>query len=151
MFYEDLSSYSSFLKTPVEGVKNVGWLSSDIPFSKGLIDSNILVKLLQIIKSSNTVNFHVNPIRGMHPCNLCGCDEVKIDNEDVWLGSSELWIPSTDGKTIFAVPTLIYHYIETHQYKPPQEFIDTLENFDISRYFDFNSQKIYLRLVKGYF
>jgi hypothetical protein len=36
-------------------------------------------------------------------------------------------IPSAPGHGhIYAAPTLIYHYVEAHHYKPPDEFLQAL-------------------------
>ncbi len=43
------------------------------------------------------------------------------------LGSAEIWVIANDGK-IFACPDLILHYIVDHNYLPPEEFIEAVEN-----------------------
>lgn len=54
---------------------------------------------------------------------LC-CDVQKKgtaeSSMDLKLGSAELWIPSLDNTLIFAAPDMIIHYVETHQYRPPE-------------------------------
>ncbi|MCX7805518.1 MAG: hypothetical protein N3A38_10060 [Planctomycetota bacterium] len=37
----------------------------------------------------------------------------------------EIRVLGRDGK-IYAAPTLIYHYVVAHKYRPPQEFIDAV-------------------------
>jgi len=41
------------------------------------------------------------------------------------LGGSEIRVFSPRGQ-IYAAPTLIYHYINTHHYDPPEEFMRAL-------------------------
>jgi hypothetical protein len=39
------------------------------------------------------------------------------------LGDAELVVPGTDGQ-LFSVPNLIIHYIDAHNYRPPQAFVE---------------------------
>jgi hypothetical protein len=39
------------------------------------------------------------------------------------------YIVQWNGKT-YSSPTLIVHYIDAHNYRPPQEFIDAVMNFE---------------------
>jgi len=47
--------------------------------------------------------------------------------QELPLGNAEIWIPDGAGG-IFAAPNLIVHYIETHNYLPPSEFIEAVFN-----------------------
>jgi transposase len=56
------------------------------------------------------------------------CEEVHLNLAYRFrglLGTSEIRVLSRDG-TIYAAPTLIYHYMKIHHYKPPEEFIRAL-------------------------
>ena len=46
---------------------------------------------------------------------------AKKRQERLLLGGAEIRVFSAEG-TIFAAPTLIYHYIHTHSYDPPIQF-----------------------------
>jgi hypothetical protein len=49
----------------------------------------------------------------------------------LWLGNGEIRIP--DGPTaMFAAPTLIWHYVEAHGYRPPDRFIAAVDSYDDS-------------------
>jgi hypothetical protein len=72
-------------------------------------------------------------MRGIHECNLCRASHwpllplhenpsLNIDGHVCFLGSWEIWIRGT-GEAIFAAPALIVHYVDTHEYRPPEEFI----------------------------
>jgi hypothetical protein len=41
------------------------------------------------------------------------------------LGDAEVRVTGRDGK-VYAAPNLLYHYIEKHGYKPPDEFVEAL-------------------------
>jgi len=42
------------------------------------------------------------------------------------LGFAEIRVLSEDGKTSYAAPNIIYHYILEHEYKPPTKFIEAV-------------------------
>ena len=150
MYYPDLSAYSYYLKTPVSCVLNAGWLDSKHPFEKGLVSPGFLDKLATALCAEGPLNVHVNKIRGAHHCSVCGDDgPFELGRGRVVLGSSELWIPSIDAGHFWAAPSLIYHYVKDHGYRPPQAFVDSIMALDLAA--DFDAQGAYLRAVEGHF
>ncbi|MDQ6788072.1 MAG: hypothetical protein M3033_14805 [Acidobacteriota bacterium] len=148
MYFKDKSKYSYDLPFKIDEVQNVGWLEKGIDFDTGETSLKFAEKILQIIGREE-----VNIMRGAHYCDLCNGDEkeqrLKFNNKNIFLGMAEIWIPSGDGSIIFAAPTLIYHYITVHKYKPPEEFINSVNNFPIAS--DWNGQKEYEKLINKYF
>jgi hypothetical protein len=66
--------------------------------------------------------------RGIHDCEFCpSCSAHKAERkgESLLLGAAEVRVFSGDGRT-YAGPTLIYHYVAVHHYKPPDEFMQAL-------------------------
>jgi hypothetical protein len=145
MYFEDLTNYSYYQQRSFSRVKNIGWLDKNHSFPVGKVSENFLEKLRKLIGKSNKTNLHVNPIRGIHPCNLCGKDSLKIEkkNQSIFLGSSEIWIPY--GENYFAAPSMILHYIEEHNYLPPQEFIESVMKFNMESIF--SGQLVYDELL----
>lgn len=134
MFYSDLSNYQYNLAFEIEKVKNIGWLEDTNFFIQKTADNKFLKKIFQIIQSKEC-----NIYRGIHDCDFCNSDGFMygvIGNEKILLGHGEIWVPSTSQDIIYASPTLIYHYIEKHQYCPPQDYIDSVMAFDINSDFD---------------
>ncbi|MET3722614.1 hypothetical protein [Sphingomonas trueperi] len=129
MFFEDLSGYKYYTKIAVPGVRTVGWLDEEHPFRVGEVDRSLLSKLEKMMIGSNEVDIHVNKIRSVHPCNICGDDDFA--RSKLKIGSTELWIPDGDGG-FYASPSMIFHYISDHSYLPPDEFIKALENFNLN-------------------
>jgi hypothetical protein len=84
------------------------------------------------------LNVHVNEIRGVHPCVICGKDNFPGD--DLRIGSTEIWIPDLEGG-FYASPSMIIHYIEVHDYHPPSEYIESIKKFDVNS--EFYAQDIY--------
>ncbi|WNJ95696.1 hypothetical protein RND59_00805 [Vibrio ruber] len=151
MFYEDLSNYCYYLKTPVATVRNVGWLEKDKPYATGEVLDGFLTKLFSIILGNDIVDAQVNRIRSAHPCSLsdCGTLGIEADGRKDSLGAAEIWIPSKDGSDFFAAPSMIYHYVEKHGYLPPKEFVDAVMAFDLAK--PYKAQDIYLEEIKGHF
>lgn len=151
MFYEDLSNYCYYLKTPVATVRNVGWLEKDQPYKTGKVLDGFLLKLSNIILGNGSVDAQVNRIRSAHPCALsdCGTLEIEVNGRRDTLGAAEIWIPSKDGSDFFAAPSLVYHYVVKHSYLPPEEFVSAVMSFDLSM--AYKAQDIYLNEIKGHF
>ncbi len=34
---------------------------------------------------------------------------------------------------VYAAPTLIYHYMKNHNYRPPNEFLEALDEMDLQK------------------
>jgi len=128
VYFRDLSLYSYSTKSPLPDVLNVGWLDRSIPFSRGTVPSRFVDQLKKWFRVAR-----VNQMRGIHECNFCRAEQwpplpvkdhpsLTIENRIFALGSKEIWIPGPNGK-IFASPALVIHYVEVHEYCPPEEFI----------------------------
>jgi hypothetical protein len=122
-FFEDSSDYSynrrDFYRP---GTRNIGWLSIDREFPKHSPSEEELDLIWVYCKCS------VAQSRGIHDCELCpagGSRYAMRKGESLLLGSAEIRVFGK-GDTIYAAPTLIYHYVAAHEYKPPEEFIRAL-------------------------
>lgn len=129
MHAPDLSQYNYYLPFVLDDIYFVGWLDSHRPFPTGDVPLPICNKLWQIIeKREPALNFHVNKVRGIHTCNLCHLEITLtgLAGTKITLGMSEVWIP---GQNVwYACPSLVYHYITSHRYLPPQVFLDAVES-----------------------
>jgi hypothetical protein len=121
-YYEDLTPYTYSRK---EGRVNVGWLDSSKDYTKGKVDDNIIQKLKLIEPSER--------YKGFHRCPFCN-DARGSTNYEV----------RGNGK-IYCYPELLIHYIEKHDYKPPQEFIDVIDKLDIPK----KDREVSRRRMKG--
>lgn len=125
MYYEDLTPYEYGRNWPDFDPNlcalNVGWLDQDHEFPKRATEAATLSCLLNqcLTKKRHTT-------RGFHHCPFCPTNKlpifVAIDDRRVMLGSAEVWIEKGDGG-FYASPNLIYHYMASHQYRPPEEFL----------------------------
>ncbi len=129
----------------------MGWLEKDKPYKTGKVPDGFLSKLSSIILGNDIVDAQVNRIRSAHPCALSDCGSLEITDGEhkVTLGAAEIWIPSIEGGGFFAAPSMIYHYVEKHNYLPPQEFVAAVMAFDLAT--PYKAQDIYLNEIRGHF
>ena len=125
MYFKDLSKYKYVGKA--DNSLNIGWLSRCHKFKTGEVPEEFVNKLWKYLR------YPVQVCRGFHVCELCkepynGPLIVKNKGTLRKTGYYEMRIWGKDGK-IYAVPSLIYHYVTCHNYKPPQEFIDAVKNY----------------------
>lgn len=120
--FEDLTNYSYM---HYENSKNIGWLSEQYPYPKGKVSEEFIDNLW--------IYLHVNisKVRGQYGCDLCSQSQEKnykatYKGRSITLGFDEIRVLSEDGKTAYAAPNLIYHYILEHDYRPPEEFIQAV-------------------------
>ena len=119
-YYEDLSDYtyhgSAFYRP---ATKNIGWLGLGHEFPKLAPTEELLDSIWTYCKIS------VAQMRGTHECEFCPRGDWhhgERNGERLLLGSSEIRVFGK-GESIYAAPTLIYHYAFLHHYKPPDEFL----------------------------
>ncbi|GAA0494323.1 hypothetical protein [Streptomyces olivaceiscleroticus] len=117
-YYPDLSRYSYDQSS--RDMLNVGWLSAEHGYRKGLVDERV-VEALSILCAS-----YENQMRGIHHCEFCDADRPFVfggpaGDTKVLLGSAEIRVEGENG-TCYAAPNLVLHYITEHQYCLPEEF-----------------------------
>jgi hypothetical protein len=109
MYFEDLYREEIKIRNRVITRVKIGWLDTIAPFNTGDVSSLFLSKLKSLNPSICT--------KGWHTCPYC-----KNSN------SSKQYLIEIDKDVYYDVPEMIIHYIEEHQYRPPQEFIDKILN-----------------------
>jgi hypothetical protein len=116
-YFPDLSDYT--YSRDFRPGANVGWLGAGHAFETADPTEEFLERLWSFCKIS------VARTRGLHDCEFCADEHawyVKRNGEPLLLGSSEIRAFSMNG-AIYAAPTLIYHYVSVHKYRPPDEFV----------------------------
>ena len=147
-YFADLTFYTYFggLETTA---KNVGWLQRGHAFPTAAPSDETLDLLWRFC------SVPVMKMRGVHFCDLCaepGAAYAERDGVRLLLGHSEIRGFSAESNasslrkaleetrsggliflqrspvpfSIYAAPTLIYHYVEAHHYCPPEEFLKAL-------------------------
>jgi hypothetical protein len=132
-WFADLSPYSylpvdrnqPFLAGERERTVNVGWLSPLHRYRTGRPPEGLLPALTQFALNGKTAQ-----TRGFHRCSLGFCIVrprmgvlFPTPERDLLLGSAEIRVR---GARVFAAPDLVLHYVASHRYLPPDEFVDTV-------------------------
>ena len=136
--FEDLSPYAYFDEVtfrtgygwityrPGYPELNVGWLDAPHDFPTGPVPPWFPDALLDIV-AGNPVNL----ARGFHRCTLCPGSLIDVEHrgEPLRLGSFEIRVPA-DAGIMFAAPSLVWHYVTAHGYRPPDDFVEAVRKYD---------------------
>ncbi len=95
----------------------IGWLDSEFTFQTGGTPKGLAAHI-ESLRNASWDSFPQYVFRGLHGCTLC--------NDGTYLSEScvKLFIPG-DHK-VYVAPGRIDHYIDHHNYQPPEEFLQTL-------------------------
>jgi len=110
--FVDLARY-----TKGKNVRCIGWLGKSRwkkPFTVGETTQEFRDALRQLC------NHPVRTCLGFHDCVFCGLSSPTQ-------GNGEIFVKNREGQ-VFAAPTLIYHYVFAHNYRPPDVFIEAVLN-----------------------
>lgn len=103
----------------------VGWLKRGQNFPTGPTPPDFVGKLLAYCFEVHTINHQ----RRTTPCAVSGdCPRVippeKRGQQLARFGEAEIRVIGESD--IYAAPTLIYHYVVAHGYRPPEPFIEAV-------------------------
>ena len=113
-FFQDMARSS--LVARGQHVRAIGWLHPAHPYTRGSVPTEFLARLKEFIRRPGLSgdDFYFPGIGGLHTCEFCGNAH----------GGGNLGLPCDD--LLFVFPDMIVHYIEAHDYKPPDQFIAAL-------------------------
>lgn len=100
-------------------VQNIGWLSIGMSFPTAPPDPRFVERLWRFCRIS------INEARGVHVCEFCNTltsNTVRNNEEELLLGAAEIRVVGVRGR-LYAAPNLVFHYVVTHNYSPPEEFV----------------------------
>ncbi|GLH75601.1 hypothetical protein SSBR45G_05090 [Bradyrhizobium sp. SSBR45G] len=123
-YFRDFSPYQYGHCDAVPGAQNVGWLALGHAFETGQALEGDLDLLWAHCKLA------ICATRGLHSCEFCSDlssagFRVTRNGETLKLGYSEIRVIGPSGQS-YAAPSMIYHYISQHRYKPPDVFLAAL-------------------------
>lgn len=131
-YYQDLTRYEYYARgEPFDpGLLNIGWLSDAQPFEAGETSQEFQDRLFEFCLDK----FVVHIARGFHVCELCHTSveqwykegKARYGKQAHWCGIGDGEIRVIGKTAAYAAPTLVYHYVVEHRYRPPQEFIDAV-------------------------
>jgi|GEM_PF-6352000 len=111
-WFEDGNPCGYFGRSFAECFTAAGWLTANKPFAKGKIEPEVKAKLQEQAALGASPFIILFAYFGVHSCELCH-NAASGDN---------FFIPDKSTNTIWAAPSLIVHYIDAHDYLPPDEF-----------------------------
>jgi len=96
-------------------VRAIGWLSDQHPFPTGDTPPEFLTRLNEFCRrwydGLEPLAWTWRAFLGAHDCELCGRSKA----------SGNIGVPA--GSVLFAAPQLVAHYVESHRYAPPADFV----------------------------
>ena len=104
--FNDLAPLDYFGQGAASVLVAIGWLDQVVPFTLGAIDPKVLERLSILLENP----FEPGQCLGFHQCDICQGQ----------FGSRNLFIPGRG--FLYVCPELIIHYIEKHNYLPPEPF-----------------------------
>lgn len=98
----------------------IGWVEDGWDYSLGNA-SELLIERVRRFRDETGVQYSWYTYRGIYGCTLCDSGPQKSNIE----GSQINLLVPGEG-CVYMAPGAIVHYMETHLYLPPKEFIDAI-------------------------
>ena len=119
-YFEDLSRCTYFSGHPE--LIAIGWLDDKHPYQRGrAIERSVFDALGALLKDP----WQPFAMAGVHNCAFCrfsgGCGVVDVGFSKVYVGATNIFVPF--GTAVFVAPSLVLHYIDAHEYEPPDVFV----------------------------
>lgn len=127
MWFEDLTKcdyFANFFPTIA-----VGFLENGKSYTKGETSKEIIEKIYEFNKTGGMYYRTC----GYHECDFCNFINIE-------LGATTILLAYKD--KIYAFPMLITHYIESHSYRPPDEFMEAVSKYDHNYAMEYLKKKV---------
>jgi len=130
-YIPDLAPCDYFSFFEIERVRAVGWLDAFHRFPKGSVPRGTLRRLAALRKWARSDSM------GVHLCELC---PVTVHDATGIIGrwhacrarsGANVFVPGQG--VVYAAPVLILHYIRSHDYLPPPEFLAATKACPLAR------------------
>ena len=119
-WYNDLSQCDYFGAEAAGRLIAVGWLDEDHPYTEGEVDAGFVERLSRLLVDP----WEPAASMGRHECPFCrfsgGPASFHFCDITVHVGSTNLFVPAEG--FLFVAPSMIVHYIDAHDYAPPELF-----------------------------
>jgi hypothetical protein len=123
-YFADLTPCDYFTPDHEGKLLAVGWLDRKKRHTRGDVSKGFILQLHRLLVSP----WDQSAFLGYFDCPFCrvssGPRQLTIDNTTVELGNTNLFIPGDS--VVFVAPSLILHYIDAHEYAPPQSFCEAV-------------------------
>lgn len=127
--FDDLSPYTTEEGHPFPRILRIGWLQANTEYPQGELHPSTISKIDAIKNSKWPMKYHFNLSRGPTYCELCPENDRAGFN-------TELLIPNVENPGhYFGCPSIIDHLVIDHNYKPPEQFVNSIIEIDLSKHF----------------
>ena len=119
--YPDLSPWPEFGEEAARKLIAVAWLGTEAPYTRGPVDEVFVDRLFDLLR---------DPWQAIHGCwweyrcEFCrlsgGPGSVRCGDREVSSGGTHLFVPGD--AALYVAPAMIAHFIDAHEYLPPEEF-----------------------------
>lgn len=122
-WYRDFTNYT-YIKLEDAKTFNIGWLEGGKEINRGEVSQEFLDNLWEYIKCP------IHRTRGLY-CNLDldgpgSYFKATYNGCEIKLGDAEIRVIDKQAGCVYAAPNLILHYIISHNYLPPEQFINAV-------------------------
>src|SRR5882762_3391446 len=97
----------------------VGWLEHPHAYGKGTSPGAFLVKLRDLVSSARA--YPQCCFCGVHKCSLCAVS-WRASPGPIW-SQENIFVPGAG--CVYVAPGGVVHYVESHKYLPPPEFVES--------------------------
>ena len=117
-YFPDLSPCSYFGKAEADKLVAVGWLNEAHAYPQGQVSEAFLDRLVDLLVKPWAPMYFL----GYADCPFCALDSYGVSYKDkkIVVGALNLFVPGEG--FLYAAPSMIAHYILSHNYAPPTEF-----------------------------
>jgi hypothetical protein len=102
----------------------VGWVDRRHPVTRGTVDPAFVARLVELLVDP----WQPSQTLGWHDCTFCrltrGPTTFEYGGAKVAVGISNLFVPGR--RYLYIAPSLILHFMDSHGYAPPAEFIEAV-------------------------
>jgi hypothetical protein len=139
--YADLKPCAYFGLDYAFGLLSVGWLGKDHQYNRGPVSPQFTSALTSLLMDP----WQPFTFMGFHRCEFCRLTGgpstfPTIAGTEIMLGCNNLYIPGDH--FLYVAPSTIIHYIDAHEYAPPEAFQVAVLNCPEMRFMS------YLKLIR---
>jgi hypothetical protein len=141
----DMTRHGWFPGLPDARAIAVGWLEPVHAYAQGPVTREFAERLCDLLVDP----WQIAVSMGRHACGFCcltgGPATIHYQGRSVAIGNGEVLVPGES--VVFVAPSSIIHYIDAHEYRPPDEFVEAVLRCPAMRSMEYFKQL--RRLVPG--
>jgi hypothetical protein len=117
-YFQDLSACTYFGKELADKLIAVGWLDKEHSYTTATVNEDFVDKLIGLLTEPWAPGY----IMGYEECPFCALSSNKLTYKtmSIDVGALNLYVPGEG--FLYVAPSLIAHYVLSHNYAPPQLF-----------------------------